>query len=145
MRPCRSLLLAVLVAGCAARTPRVVVGPLADGLDAYLAAHVPEGDANIRVDAVVRTETASYHVVQVRDRESPHRHAAHDLTVVVLRGRGTLVLGRARVALAAGDAVLIPRGTVHWFRNDGRGRAVALAIFAPPLDAPDIVPAGEFD
>jgi len=130
--------------GCAARVPEVAIGPLADGLDPFLAAH-PPADANIRADPVARTETASYHVVQVRDREMPHRHAAHDLTVFVLRGRGTLVLEHARIPLRAGDAVLIPRGTAHWFVNEGRGRAVALAVFTPPLDAPDAVPAGEFD
>ncbi|TMB05530.1 MAG: cupin domain-containing protein [Deltaproteobacteria bacterium] len=139
-----SLLLAALLVGCAARVPEVAIGPLADGLDAFLAAHVP-ADENIRADRVARTETASYHVVQVHDREAPHRHAAHDLTVFVLRGRGTLVLGHTRIRLRAGDAVLIPRGTAHSFVNEGRGRAVTLAVFTPPLDAPDAVPAGEFD
>jgi len=102
-------------------------------------------DENIRADPVARTETASYHVVQVHDREAPHRHTAHDLTVFVLRGRGTLFLGHRRIRLRAGDAVLIPRGTAHSFVNEGRGRAVTLAVFTPPLDAPDAVPAGEFD
>ena len=127
-----------------ARVPEVAIGPLADGLDAFLAAHVP-ADENIRADRVARTETASYHVVQVRDREAPHRHAAHDLTVFVLRGRGTLTLGHTHIRLRAGDAVLIPRGTPHGFVNEGRGRAVTIAVFTPPLDAPDVVPAGEFD
>ena len=144
MRSNRILLLAALLMGCAARVPEVAIGPLADGLDAFLAAHVP-ADENIRADPVARTETASYHVVQVRDRETPHRHAAHDLTVFVLRGRGALVLGHTRIPLRAGDAVLIPRGAAHWFVNEGRRRAVALAVFTPPLDAADAVPAGEFD
>ncbi|TMA51451.1 MAG: cupin domain-containing protein [Deltaproteobacteria bacterium] len=144
MRPGFTLLLAALVSACAARAPRVAIGPLAGGLEAFLRSHVP-GDENIRADAVARTQTASYHVVQVLGRETPHRHAAHDLTVLVLLGRGTLVLGNTRIPLRAGDAVLIPRGTAHWFANEGRGRAIALAVFTPPLDAPDTVPAGEFD
>jgi len=144
MRRGAPLLIVALLAGCAARSPMVAIGPLGDGLDAFLAAHVP-GDENIRADPVARTETASYHVVQVRDGERPHRHATHDLTVLVLRGHGTLVLGRQRIPLRAGDAVLVARGTLHWFVNEGRGRAVALAVFTPPLDAPDNVPAAEFD
>jgi len=138
------VLLALLASACASRVPRVAVGPLAGGLDAFLHAHVP-ADEKVRADLVARSETASYHVVQVLDREPPHRHVAHDLTVFVLRGHGTLVLGNTRIPLQAGDAALIPRGTVHWFTNESRGRAVTLAVFTPPLDAPDSVPAPEFD
>ena len=85
--------------------------------------------------------TASYHLVQVRGSESPHYHVAHDLTVLVLRGQGTLTLGEVRRALAAGDAAVIPRGAVHWYANGGRAPALALVVFTPPLDAPDTVPA----
>ena len=85
--------------------------------------------------------SASYHLVQVRGSERPHRHIAHDLTVFVLRGQGTLTLGEVRRALAAGDAAVIPRGAVHWFANGGRAPALALVVFTPPLDAPDTVPA----
>jgi len=95
----------------------------------------------IRADEVGRTASASYHLVQVRGSEPPHRHATHDLTVFVLRGRGTLTLGEARRALAAGDAAAIPRGAVHWFANEGRAPALAFVVFTPPLDAPDTVPA----
>jgi quercetin dioxygenase-like cupin family protein len=144
MRRGVALLVATLLAGCAGRRPIVAIGPLEEGLDAFLAAHAP-GDENVRADRVARTETASYHVVQVRDREAPHRHVTHDLTVVLLRGRGTLVLAGRRIPVRAGDAYLVPRGTVHSFVNDGRERAVTLAVFTPPLDAPDTVPVAEFD
>jgi quercetin dioxygenase-like cupin family protein len=124
--------------GCAGRAPRVVLPPLAGGLDAFLTAHPPADGQAIRIDEVGRTASASYHVVQVRGSESPHRHAAHDLTILVLRGGGTLTLDRATTRLAAGDAAVIPRGAVHWFAP--RGPAVSLVAFTPPLDAPDTVP-----
>jgi len=135
---------AVLAAGlaaCAARAPRVAVGSLAAGLDEFLATHPLAAGQAIRADEVGRTASASYHLVQVRGSESPHRHVAHDLTVFVLRGRGVLTLGEARRSLAAGDAALIPRGAVHWFASEGRAPALSLVVFAPPLDAPDTVPA----
>ena len=101
----------------------------------------PAAGQDIRVDEIGRTATASYHVVQVQGRERPHLHATHDLTVVVLRGRGVLRRdASAPVALAAGDAVVIPRGVGHWFSREGTGLAVALVAFTPPLDAPDSVP-----
>ena len=135
-----AVVLVVALAACAARAPRVAVGGLAGGLDEFLAAHpLAEGQA-IRADEVGRTGSASYHLVQVRGRESPHRHVAHDLTVFVLRGRGSLTLGEVGCPLAAGDAAVIPRGAVHWFANEGGGPALALVVFAPPLDAPDTVP-----
>lgn len=119
----------------------MAVGPLAAGLDDFLAAHPTAPDQATRVDEVARTASASYHVVQARGSERPHRHVQHDLTVVVLRGRGTLTLGTSRLPLVAGDTALIPRATVHWFAVEDASAAVALAIFSPPLVAPDSEPA----
>jgi len=140
----RRTIVVILVApllGCAPRSPRVPFGPLGDGLDAFLAAHVPAENQSIRVDEVGRTAGASYHLVQVRGSETPHRHVAHDLTVFVLRGRGTLTRGDRRFQLEAGDAAVIPRGEVHWFAPSGRASAVSLVVFTPALDGPDVVPA----
>ena len=64
-----------------------------------------------------------------------------DMTVVVVRGEGTLTLGSDRIALAAGDVVVIPRDVPHWFANGSRTPAVSFAVYTPPLDAPDSVPA----
>ena len=138
------VILVVLLAGalaCARRAPRIDLPPLADGTHAFLAAHPLAAGQNIRVDEVGRTRSASYHLVQVRGGESPHRHETHDLSVVVLAGGGTLDLGARRLTLDAGDVAVIPRGEVHWFTNRGRGNALALVLFSPPLDAPDSVPA----
>ena len=96
-----TLALALALAACAPRPPRVAVGELAAGLEDFLAAHPLAADQDIRADEVSRTASASYHLVQVRGSERPHRHAAHDLTVFVLRGRGTLALGEVRRALEA--------------------------------------------
>jgi mannose-6-phosphate isomerase-like protein (cupin superfamily) len=131
--------LAAILAGCAPRPPRVAgPTPLAEGVDGFLAAH-PLAAAPVRVDLLLRGTAASWHVVQARRDEPPHRHAAHDLTVVVLRGRGTLHRPGARdVVLDAGDVAVVPRGEIHWFAPDGV--AVALVAYAPPLDAPDMEP-----
>lgn len=130
-----------LATACAPRAPRVQVGALGAGLEVFLADHPVAADQAIRVDEVARTASASYHLVQARTGERPHRHMAHDLTVFVLRGGGILTLGATRIPLRAGDAVLIPRDTVHWFANDASAPAVALAVFTPPLESPDSVPA----
>lgn len=139
----RRLALVALVGwtvACAARAARVPFGNLEAGLEPFLASHPLDADQAIRADEIGRTATASYHVVQVRGAERPHRHVTHDITVVVLRGRGTLRLEDRALPLAAGDAAVVPRGAPHWFASHGRGGAVALVAFAPPLDAADSVP-----
>jgi mannose-6-phosphate isomerase-like protein (cupin superfamily) len=132
--------LVVVLVGCAARPPHVAgPTPLADGLDGFLAAHPLPADAPARADLLLRGTSASWHVAQARHDEPPHRHPAHDLTVVVLRGRGTLHRpDAADVVLGAGDVAVVPRGAVHWFAPDGV--TVALLVYAPPLDAPDMEP-----
>jgi len=138
----RSLLLVPAVAllvACAARRPRVA-GVMPD-LDGFLAAHHLAPGEPLRADEVGRTATASYHIVQVVRGEEPHRHMVHDLTLVVLRGPCVIVIGSERFAVRDGDAAVIPRATAHALVNEGRVPAVTLAIFNPPLDAPDRVPA----
>jgi quercetin dioxygenase-like cupin family protein len=138
-----ALLLLVLLgtaAACAPRPPRAVVGLLEDGVATFVADHPLAAGQALRVDEVARTPAASYHVIQARGAESPHRHDTHDLTVHILSGTGVLVLARRRVPLRAGDVVLVARGVPHWFTPASGAPAVALAVFTPPLDAPDTVP-----
>jgi len=137
------VLVAALLAGCAAPVTRVSTpeGPL--DLDHFLASHRLADEGGIRADAIGRFDGASYHVVQVLGSERPHRHATHDLTVFVLRGHGVLTRPAGRTPLAAGDAAVVPRGEPHWFASEGAFPAVALVVFTPPLDAPDAVPLEE--
>lgn len=97
--------------------------------------------ANIKVTTLGQGRTVSHHVVQVRDRESPHIHKAHDLTVTVMRGQGYLMLGTRRIDLTVGDVVFIPSGTIHYFVNTHSQPSVALAMFSPPFDGKDNIPA----
>jgi len=135
----------LLVLGCAEDRPRAFVGALDGDLDAFMKAHPLAPGQGIRADEIARTPGASFHIVQVASEERPHRHVHHDLSVVVLRGRGTLHLEARSLPMRAGDAALVPRDTPHWFAREGRDVAVALVTFVPPLDAPDNVPVGSVD
>jgi quercetin dioxygenase-like cupin family protein len=103
--------------------------------------HPMEAGANIRADMIARTPAVSVHVVQIRGGEAPHRHMTHDLTVTMLRGEGRVTVDGAVRSVAAGDVVVIPRGAAHFFVNTGRDIAVSFAVYAPPMDSPDTVPA----
>lgn len=100
---------------------------------------LPPGQ-NIRVTTLGQGPAASHHLVQIRDRETPHMHKIHDATVIMLRGRGTLVLEERRIDLTAGDVVYIPRGVAHYFTNAAREPAVAFATYTPAFDGKDNVP-----
>ena len=136
---------AVWASGCARPHLPVVAGALPHGLDAFVAAHPLAAGQPLRADEVGRTPAASWHVVQVATAETPHRHRLHDLAVFVLRGEGVLTLDGRSIPLGAGDAALVARDRVHWFARRGPQTAVALVVFTPALDAPDVVPEPEVD
>jgi mannose-6-phosphate isomerase-like protein (cupin superfamily) len=96
---------------------------------------------NIKLTTLGQSQSASHHVVQIRERESPHLHKAHDATVMVVRGRGYLVMDTRRINLTAGDITHIPRGVPHYYVNTDLEPSVAFIVFAPPFDGKDNVPA----
>lgn len=85
----------------------------------------------------------SHHIVQIRDREIPHIHKFHDLTVIVLGGRGYIMWEQRRIDLKAGDVLFIPRGLAHYYVNGSEEPAVAFAIYSPPFDGKDTIPVGQ--
>jgi quercetin dioxygenase-like cupin family protein len=100
---------------------------------------MPE-DQNILPLALGQTDTLSYYLIQIRNREAPHIHQSHDLVVTLLRGEGKLHQGGKPLAMRAGDVAVVPRGIVHYFVNTGRQPAAAFVTFAPPYDGKDNVP-----
>ena len=95
---------------------------------------------NIKITTLGQGQGVSHHIVQIRDREKPHMHKLHDGTVVMVKGRGYLMMDNRRIDLSAGDIVYIPRGAVHYFVNTAGEPAVAFVVFSPPFDGKDIVP-----
>ncbi|OGH62862.1 MAG: hypothetical protein A3G34_16665 [Candidatus Lindowbacteria bacterium RIFCSPLOWO2_12_FULL_62_27] len=133
----------LVLAACATTTAalNLHLGGQVIDLGRFLKDHPLAPQQNIRVDLIGTGETSSVHVVQVRDSEAPHVHANHDLRVVVLRGRGTLVIGHRKIRAGVGSVFEIERGTRHYFVNAGPRPAAALATFTPPYDGSDMAPA----
>jgi len=94
---------------------------------------------NQRVVEIGRDANTSHHVVSIRDRETPHRHDRHDLTVVILEGWGTMKIGDQERRVGQGSIVYVPRGTVHAFRNLSDAPATAYAVYSPAFDGKDRV------
>jgi quercetin dioxygenase-like cupin family protein len=109
-------------------------------LDKILADNpLPPGE-NIKVVNLGRSQSASQHVVQIRDREVPHMHKLHDATVTMMRGEGYLMLGKNRINLKTGDIIHIPRGAPHYYVNMASEPTVALAVYSPAFDGKDTHP-----
>ncbi len=98
---------------------------------------------NIRVVNLGSGKETSHHLVQIRDREKPHVHRTHDLTVFMLKGKGYLMLGQKRIDLGRGDVLFIPRETVHYYVNTHSEPSVGLAVFSPVFRGKDSVPVNE--
>lgn len=93
---------------------------------------------NIKVTPIFNNDDGSHFIIQIRDREKPHIHEAHDLTVVVKDGKGILHLGKDKLPMKCGNIAFIPRGVLHYFVNTGNKPAVAYVIFNPIYDGKDI-------
>ena len=98
-------------------------------------------DQDVRVVELGRDAHASQQLVAIRHGETPHRHDRHDLTVVILRGHGTMRLGDETRPVGQGSITHVPRGRVHAFTNQAPEPAVAWVLYAPPFDGEDRVPA----
>jgi len=137
----------VLAAGCAHQSRLLLPGPpRTDEIGALLDGTRLAPGENIRVTPLPPGEHASVSLVQIRDREQPHVHTRYDLTVLLVRGAGTLNLDGRNLPMRAGDSAFIPRGTPHYFVNEGGTPAAALVTFAPPFDGSDqqpLAPAGD--
>ena len=94
---------------------------------------------NIKITTLGQGPGVSHHIVQVRDREMPHLHKFHDGTVVMIRGRGYLMMENRRIELSVGDVVHIPRGAVHYYVNTASDPSVGFVVFSPPFDGQDNV------
>ena len=134
----------LLLLACAAHppAPRFIVPGAADSdfvADALAAAPLAP-DQTVRIHPMLRSQQTSTAVVQIRDREQPHIHTRYDLTVLLARGRGTLWLAGVARQMRAGDVAYIPKGTPHFFVNEGDAPAVSVVVYAPPFSGADMAP-----
>jgi len=132
------------LAGCAGVAPTpssssgvLYIGPQPQRWQEVVRANPLGPTDNIKGVQLLQQPAVSQFLVQIRDREQPHIHQEHDATIVMLRGRGRLVLKDRILIAREGDILFIPKGTVHYYVNDGQEPTVVLAIFSPAYDGKD--------
>jgi hypothetical protein len=80
----------------------------------------------------------------VRLREGPQDakdRASHETVGFVLSGHARLEIEGREIPLAPGDCWLVPKGSRHWLRADGRFTALEGSTFDPD-DAGQLFPRG---
>lgn len=88
---------------------------------------------------IVRSDLASYHLVQLRGSEKNHLHEFHDLVVFVQSGSGVMFLGKESFRVSAGSIVFIPHGVPHYMVSSGSDPTVAVLVFSPSFDGNDVL------
>jgi quercetin dioxygenase-like cupin family protein len=66
----------------------------------------------------------------------PHRHDGYDETIYGLEGTMTWTVGGTSTDVGPGDALFIPRGTAHRYRNTRDATIRELAIVTPGVLGP---------
>ena len=66
-----------------------------------------------------------------------HHHLATEEVYYILSGAGQMTVGDEARAVAAGDAVFIPRGRTHTLVNTGAEPLVLLLVCGPAYDRAD--------
>lgn len=100
---------------------------------------LPQAGPGLRRGVWGEGSDATYHLLETEIPEPPHLHAHHDLTVIVLRGRGTLFVEDRQVDVRAGDVLYIIRGRVHHFHPAPGTTVTGLAIYTPRLEKSDFI------
>ncbi len=135
--------LALTLVSCSPRPPATLVwegagAPRAEAVT-DVAARLREASTGVRRGPWGDAEDSTLQLLETDRPEESHIHARHDLTVVMLSGRGSVQIEERRYDLRAGDVLHIGRGKVHALYPEGA--VTGLAIFTPRLEGPDYVPA----
>lgn len=73
-----------------------------------------------------------------------HRHPDLEQVYVIVRGRGTMLVGAERREVEEGTLVFVPPGTDHAIRNDGTEPLSYVSATSPPFDQADLGSAFSF-
>jgi quercetin dioxygenase-like cupin family protein len=61
----------------------------------------------------------------------PHRHLAEDELFTITEGSISFTAGAETRAVSAGQSVFVPRGTRHFYGNEGTKPARMIAVYTP--------------
>jgi mannose-6-phosphate isomerase-like protein (cupin superfamily) len=59
----------------------------------------------------------------------PHLHTESDELLYCIEGEAVQAIEDVEYRMKPGDAMVIPRGVVHWMKNDGKSRFVVIGVY----------------
>ncbi len=74
-----------------------------------------------------------------------HEHPTQEQVYVVIRGRGTMMVGNEQQVVESGMLVFVPPRTGHAIRNTGEEPLTYVSATAPPFDPDELGPAFTFE
>lgn len=100
----------------------------------------PEKDfENIWVKKITEDEFQSVFVIWVKHNVKKHYHMEHTENIVVLEGKGLMLLGDKEITIKKGDHINVPKGTHHAVLKVYGKPLKVLSIQSPLFDGTDRV------
>lgn len=66
-------------------------------------------------------------------------HSTHDQFFRIEKGKGRIKIGKTKIMVGAGDAIVVPAGLRHNLTNTGKKRLCLYTIYAPPNHADHLI------
>lgn len=94
---------------------------------------------NIHAMKYASDSLVSSFVIWIKNEVLAHKHETHSEHVLVISGKGTLLMNGKEYTLRKGDFIFIPKGTTHSVKVKGKKPLQVLSIQAPYFDGTDRV------
>jgi len=134
--PALILAAAFLFAGCTKYEDRML-GNLAGGpmvRDWRSLAKAYEKEPNVQVLNLGAAPAQSAHLFVIPSSLASQVSPDHDLTLTLLKGKGTAKVKGQEVRVKKGAVIFVPRGDVFEYVNKGKKPTLALGVFSPPRE-----------
>ncbi len=82
---------------------------------------------------LVEGENLSMHIAMVSNKLKPHYHKERDEIYFIIRGKGIIKINEEEIEVKEGDAILIPKGSIHSIRPINKDIEF-IFISAPPFN-----------
>ena len=91
----------------------------------------------LSVIPLFKDSLSSSFAIQIKTKVSLHKHLNHSEHVMVLSGKGRMVLGAKTINIKRGDLIFIPQNTPHAVKRMGFLPLRVLSIQSPYFDGND--------
>ncbi|MCB9262094.1 MAG: cupin domain-containing protein [Flavobacteriales bacterium] len=94
---------------------------------------------NILVKKIYSDSLSSTFAIWVKKEVKAHKHLQHTEVVTVLEGKGNFTLNDSTFKVKRGDAIVIPKNSVHSVKVRGKKPMLVISVQSPMFDGTDRV------